>query len=472
MELPHPLFEGSISVRVASLLGIAFILYLIATTLYKRFRGRDEVPLPPGPTGYPLIGSLPDLLSRLKTSTQHLLFNEWARQYGEIYKVNLGFVTQYMVNTDVAAKAIFEGKNASISANRPRWIVSSEYICHDWNVLLINGDTPRWKHQRRVTTTQVGSVPSADAGVPHLEYESLKFLYEVTTNTATQLENRAIWRGVMRYTYSALTSQLFGLDIPTNDSQAIGYIHETGAAQIVATLPGSYLVDLVPVLELLPTALKPWARAGNKRFARDLQWCLERKQRLEIRLKAEGSDPGAESMMAKLLADEKNLGFETKEEGAYFCLMLTIGAADTSQISTWSFIEAMLRYPDVQRKAQVIIDEAVGDRVPVWSDYKRIPYIRSLLKETWRWRPPVALGHPHLLTADVEYNGHRIPAGARVHLNSWAIQRDPARHADPESFIPERYEGDLTTVAQSINSGDVTKRDHFAFGAGRRICPG
>lgn len=23
---------------------------------------------------------------------------------------------------------------------------------------------------------------------------------------------------------------------------------------------------------------------------------------------------------------------------------------------------------------------------------------------------------------------------------------------------------------QSINSADVTKRDHFAFGAGRRIC--
>jgi cytochrome P450 len=25
---------------------------------------------------------------------------------------------------------------------------------------------------------------------------------------------------------------------------------------------------------------------------------------------------------------------------------------------------------------------------------------------------------------------------------------------------------------QSINAKDVTKRDHFAFGAGRRICPG
>lgn len=42
----------------------------------------------------------------------------------------------------------------------------------------------------------------------------------------------------------------------------------------------------------------------------------------------------------------------------------------------------------------------------------------------------------------------------------------------PEQFMPERFEGDLTTTMQSINSVDVSKRDHFAFGAGRRICPG
>lgn len=57
-------------------------------------------------------------------------------------------------------------------------------------------------------------------------------------------------------------------------------------------------------------------------------------------------------------------------------------------------------------------------------------------------------------------------------INIWGINHDPIRHPDPESFVPERYEGDNTSAMQSLNSADPTKRDHFAFGAGRRVCPG
>jgi len=337
---------------------------------------------------------------------------------------------------------------------------------------LINGSDPRWKHQRKVTTANVGSVPRADAGVPFLEYESLKFLHEVAIDPKAQQSNHELWQEVMRYTYSAFTSQMFGLDIPSSTHEAIHYIHETGTAQIIGTLPGSYLVDIFPALEWLPMALKPWAREGSARFKRDVDWCMERMRRIEQMDENEKGPLVKESLMNKILEDGKSLGFSTKEEGAYLCLMLTIGAADTSQISTWAFMEAMMRYPDVQRKAQGILDEALGSRLPTWEDYERIPYIRCLVKETWRWRPPVGLGHPHVTTDDIQYNGMRIPKGSRIHLNGWAIQHDPARHDDPDNFVPERYEGDNTTALQSINSADVKKRDHFAFGGGRRICPG
>jgi cytochrome P450 len=30
------------------------------------------------------------------------------------------------------------------------------------------------------------------------------------------------------------------------------------------------------------------------------------------------------------------------------------------------------------------------------------------MKELWRWRPPVALGHPHTTNRDLEYQGMRI----------------------------------------------------------------
>ncbi|KAL1201026.1 Cytochrome P450 71B36 [Cardamine amara subsp. amara] len=51
----------------------------------------------------------------------------------------------------------------------------------------------------------------------------------------------------------------------------------------------------------------------------------------------------------------------------------------------------------------------------------------------------------------------------RLHVNVWAIGRDPDTWKDPYEFIPERF----------INSSIDFKGQHFEllpFGAGRRIC--
>lgn len=49
---------------------------------------------------------------------------------------------------------------------------------------------------------------------------------------------------------------------------------------------------------------------------------------------------------------------------------------------------------------------------------------------------------------------------------------DPKRHANPSVFDPERYIDDHTTSLESSQQRDVSKRDNFLFGVGRRICQG
>lgn len=66
----------------------------------------------------------------------------------------------------------------------------------------------------------------------------------------------------------------------------------------------------------------------------------------------------------------------------------------------------------------------------------------------------------------------------RIHLSltltprSRAIHNDPQRHPDPRRFEPARYQDDNQTSTDAANNPDPTKRDHFAFGAGRRRCQG
>ena len=49
---------------------------------------------------------------------------------------------------------------------------------------------------------------------------------------------------------------------------------------------------------------------------------------------------------------------------------------------------------------------------------------------------------------------------------------DPNRHPNPRRFDPSRYASDHQTAAEAASNPDASKRDHFVFGAGRRVCQG
>lgn len=56
-----------------------------------------------------------------------------------------------------------------------------------------------------------------------------------------------------------------------------------------------------------------------------------------------------------------------------------------------------------------------------------------------------------------------------------AIHFDSAIYADPERFYPDRFLGTTAlsmTAGECINASEINNRDHFSFGAGRRVCPG
>ena len=132
----------------------------------------------------------------------------------------------------------------------------------------------------------------------------------------------------------------------------------------------------------------------------------------------------------------------------------------------------MLLYPEVQRRAQEQIDQVVGsERMPTMDDAPKLPYVRSLMKETLRWMPTTILGAvPHATSADDTYKGFFIPKGAGVMNNVWTINM--SRGTEPRKFDPSRYEDDHLSLYDSASNPDGTKRDQFTFGAGRRICQG
>jgi coumaroylquinate(coumaroylshikimate) 3'-monooxygenase len=145
--------------------------------------------------------------------------------------------------------------------------------------------------------------------------------------------------------------------------------------------------------------------------------------------------------------------------------MITAGM-DTTAISVeWAMAE-LIKNPRVQHKAQEELDRVIGsERVMTEADFTSLPYLQCVVKEALRLHPPTPLMLPHRANTSVKIGGYDIPKGSSVHVNVWAIARDPAVWKNPLEFRPERFLEE-----------DVDMKGHdfrlLPFGAGRRVCPG
>lgn len=110
------------------------------------------------------------------------------------------------------------------------------------------------------------------------------------------------------------------------------------------------------------------------------------------------------------------------------------------------------------------------DRTPTFDDYAKLSYVAACVKETMRWRPVAPLAFPHSLAEDDWVDGMLLPKGSDIFINAFGMQHDEKRFPNPV-FDPDHYEG-ITTLASELAVGDWETRDHWAYGAGRCLCPG
>lgn len=237
--------------------------------------------------------------------------------------------------------------------------------------------------------------------------------------------------------------------------------------------PGlSMLVDFFPILRRLPAALYPPKRKAilqheyEKQFYRPFY--LKAKHAILNRL------PSARSCFCEDVVALQQQESLSDDFAMFIPIQFFEAGSETTSSEMYGFSQAMLLYPATQRRGQAEVDALCGDsRCPTLADIDKLPYVRACVKETLRWMPATILGaSPHALIQDEEFMGYHLPKGASITLNVWTIHRDPHRYPNPTEFCPERFLGDTTSSSESAALPDVSQRDHFGFGAGRRICPG
>ena len=258
----------------------------------------------------------------------------------------------------------------------------------------------------------------------------------------------------------------YGYNIePDKPDVLVDLIEKTLSEFSQAAVPMSWAVDIFPALQYLPenfpgATFKETARKWKntitasgyipyKFVRRQMALCSHR--------------PSYVSKLVKKFAQEDGkLAQEDEEAILWTAASLYGGAADTTVMTLSAFTAAMIKFPDVQRKAQEEIDRVVGTgRLPTFEDRENLPYVDALVKEAQRWWTVTPMGFPHTATEDIEYGEYHIPKGAFLLPAVWWLLHDPEVYANPDSFDPDRY-------LAPRGEPDPTE----AFGYGRRMCPG
>ncbi|KAH8778616.1 cytochrome P450 [Diaporthe sp. PMI_573] len=436
----------------------AFIPVVIIATIIYRLRnvGRRPKNYPPGPPTMPIIGNL----HQMPQKNPHHQFKKWAEEYGPVYSLILGTDIMIVLSSDKAVKDLLD-KRSNIYSSRSELYLGNLVSGYLRVLLMQYGET--WRMIRKIMHA-VLHINASKGYVPYQDLESKQMLNGILDEPDLFADH------IRRFTNSLTTQMVFGFRTIDIHDENLKRLYECVEqwSEVMRSSTAAFL-DVFPILRRLPDFMLPTQRYAKQLHKKEKalyvgHW-MDTKEKIH-------KGTAMPCFSVGVAEGQKSYGFSDDLAG-YIVGSLHEAGSDTTASTLNGFVQAMILYPEAQKQAQLELDNLCGtERLPNIDDWDSLPYIRACIKETLRWMPTAILGMPHCVIQDDEYMGYKIPKGAGVMYNVWAINMDENRFKSPRAFDPSRYEGDNQTSAEATMNSDPSKRDHFVFGAGRRVCQG
>jgi cytochrome P450 len=237
----------------------------------------------------------------------------------------------------------------------------------------------------------------------------------------------------------------------------------------IVAKPGSYLADALPFLSRLPLRLQWWRKPLKPLFDKQANLWMSFWTTLKTQMEM---NQAPECFVKHLIESDYEKQGINELQAAFLAGSMIEAGSETTSAALNTAILYLSADAEVQRKAQEEIGKVVGSsRSPTFDDEQALPYIRAIVKETLRMRPVTSIGTPHYTTASITYKNIYIPSNSVVCLQQYPIHYDSTIFPDPQHFTPDRFL-DHPMGSGHYAAGPASARDHWSFGAGRRICSG
>jgi cytochrome P450 len=407
----------------------------------------------PGPKGLPFLGNLLQIdLSRL-----HLILEEWAGTYGDIYRFQLAGKPVVVISNTEWIQNILRDRPQTYRRMSSMERIARELKTH--GVFTAEGE--QWRRQRQLI---------AQAFKP----ENLRHFFPSLRLIIERLHNR--WRRLacsgeavdvdkdwMRFTVDVTTLFAFGFDINLLENESDDFQR--------------HLENQLPAFNRRANAPFPYWHyvklPGDRAMEKSLaaikvtinEFVRQARHRLELQPEL-AAQPA--NFLETLLVTQSEDGMSLSDDEIQGNIMNVLLAGEDTTAHTLSWLLYLIsQCPEIQRKMQREADAVLGaETLPVdLLAIEKFTYIEAVAQETLRLKSvtPMLYLEPN---CDVQLGGIRIPKGTFLILLTRYGALQEENFTDALRFNPERW-------LDPNRSGCVHNRNAFLpFGSGPRFCPG
>ncbi|XP_014677126.1 PREDICTED: cytochrome P450 1A2-like [Priapulus caudatus] len=413
----------------------------------NRWRGNP----PPGPSGWPVVGSMFQLGNR-----PEIFFNKMSERYGDVFSLNMGQKRVVVVNTyETLAEAIIE--KGHIFADQP-------------DLLSFKLDTAGNQHHgvsfARASDMQRKKIKVVRAALnPAIPEVAEKFNTIIASEVALLMQDVASEHGkpfdphhVIEFCYVNIIGMLlYGKIFQQRDEEYFKW-----AATFARRLElGSYLiVDWFPWLAYITSAeVKELKGLVETMVAWHMKLLEEHRQTL--------NESSPRDFIDHLLIQQQT-GKLMVSDTDICCVLddLQTAGFDTATANTVWGIQLLVQNPDVQKKLQAEIDDVVGSgRAPTTKDRRNMPYLEATLWEIQRVGMILPIPGLRSTSSDTTLRGFDVPKDTILLINHAKIAMNPINFPQPQKFDPSRYLDENGVVV-------APDKKIMLFGNGFRKCPG
>jgi len=404
-----------------------------------------------GPKGVPLLGNL----FRLDLPNLHNQIEDWSREHGDVFYLNLGVSDQIVVTRPSLIQKILLARPTEFVRNQKMHNVIQQAGVHG----VFNAEGDDWKLHRDMVAKGLDVKHQKD--FYPLMLPIIERLHKKWEKEAEKGEAFDIQRDLFRFTVDITTTLAFGFPMNTLEQ-------EGSAIQ-------DHMEKVFPMIFKRINMPIPWYKLVKSKSDKEFEAAVVEMNKLidefigAARKRIE-EDPSLRTkpenvIEAILNAGEDEESFTDEHVRGNLTTLLLAGEDTTAHTLIW-MLYLLSERPEIQDKIRSEVDSVLEDDqwVNNYASNNELKYVEGMAMESMRFKPvaPILLFET---TDDIELEGILFKKGQRILTQNRPAALDDANFTDALSVKPERWTKE--------GKCPVHNMDAFTpFGGGPRYCPG